>query len=39
VTARVAEALAQAMIGKPRSRFTVPTPALMLDDAPLDANI
>jgi hypothetical protein len=28
---RVAEAFAQAMIGKPRSRFTIPTPALIVD--------
>jgi len=36
---RVAEALAQAMIGKPGSRYTVPTPGLILDEAALDANI
>jgi len=39
VTMRVAEALARAMIGKPGSRFTIPTPALIVDEAALDANI
>ncbi|MGO9356431.1 MAG: DSD1 family PLP-dependent enzyme [Xanthobacteraceae bacterium] len=34
-----AEALARAMIGDPGSRFRVPTPALILDEAALDANI
>jgi D-serine deaminase-like pyridoxal phosphate-dependent protein len=36
---RVAEALARAMIGKPGSRFTIPTPALIVDEAALDTNI
>jgi D-serine deaminase-like pyridoxal phosphate-dependent protein len=36
---RPAEALAQAMIGEPNSRFRLPTPALILDEAALDANI
>jgi len=35
----VAEALAHTMIGEPGSRFRVPTPALVLDEAALDANI
>jgi D-serine deaminase-like pyridoxal phosphate-dependent protein len=39
VTVHAAKALAQAMIGGPGSRFTVPTPALILDEAALDANI
>jgi D-serine deaminase-like pyridoxal phosphate-dependent protein len=39
MTSRVAEALAQAMIGEPGSRFRLPTPALILDEEALDANI
>jgi hypothetical protein len=39
MTIRPAEELAQAMIGEPNSRFRVPTPALILDVAALDANI
>lgn len=34
-----AEALAQAIIGEPASRFRVPTPALVVDETALDANI
>lgn len=36
---RSAEALAHAMIGEPGSRFRVPTPALIVDEAVLDENI
>ncbi|OBI18587.1 hypothetical protein A5712_21595 [Mycobacterium sp. E2327] len=36
---RPAEALAQALIGEANSRFRLPTPALILDEAALDANI
>jgi D-serine deaminase-like pyridoxal phosphate-dependent protein len=36
---RPAEALAQAMIGEPNSRFRLPTPALILDEVALEANI
>jgi D-serine deaminase-like pyridoxal phosphate-dependent protein len=39
MTIRPPEALAQAMIGEPNSRFRVPTPALILDEVALDANI
>ncbi|WP_083746735.1 alanine racemase [Mycobacterium terramassiliense] len=39
MTIRPADALAQAMIGEPNSRFRLPTPALILDEAALDANI
>lgn len=39
MTMRPAEALAQAMIGEPNSRFRLPTPALVLDESALDANI
>ncbi len=34
-----ADSLAHSMIGRPGSRYTVPTPALMVDEAALDANI
>jgi 3-hydroxy-D-aspartate aldolase len=36
---RPAEALAHAMIGEPGSRFRLPTPALIVDEEALDANI
>jgi D-serine deaminase-like pyridoxal phosphate-dependent protein len=39
MTIRPAEELARAMIGEPGSRFRVPTPALILDETSLDANI
>lgn len=39
MTVRPADHLAQAMIGEPNSRFRLPTPALILDEAALDANI
>lgn len=39
MTVRPADQLAQAMIGEPNSRFRLPTPALILDEAALDANI
>src|SRR5690349_9691812 len=39
MTLRPAESLAQSMIGEPGSRFTVPTPALMVDEDALDSNI
>jgi D-serine deaminase-like pyridoxal phosphate-dependent protein len=39
MTIRPAESSAQAMIGEPSSRFRVPTPALILDETALDANI
>ncbi len=39
MTVRPADRLAQAMIGEPNSRFRLPTPALILDEAKLDANI
>ena len=34
-----ASALAQAMIGEPGSRYRLPTPALIVDEAAMDANI
>ncbi len=39
MTIRPADQLAQAIIGEPNSRFRLPTPALILDEAALDANI
>ncbi|WP_055402378.1 MULTISPECIES: DSD1 family PLP-dependent enzyme [unclassified Mycobacterium] len=39
MTIRPADQLAQAMIGEPNSRYRLPTPALILDEAALDANI
>jgi D-serine deaminase-like pyridoxal phosphate-dependent protein len=36
---RPAEALAHRMIGEPGSRFRLPTPALIVDEEALDANI
>ena len=39
MTTSPAKALAQAMIGEPGSRYRLPTPALVLDEAALDANI
>jgi D-serine deaminase-like pyridoxal phosphate-dependent protein len=39
MTKRPADALAHAMIGEPGSRYQIPTPALILDEAMLDANI
>lgn len=39
MTTRPADRLAHAMIGEPNSRFRLPTPALILDEAALDANI
>jgi 3-hydroxy-D-aspartate aldolase len=39
MTVRPAEALSQNMIGNAGSRFMLPTPALSVDEALLDANI
>jgi D-serine deaminase-like pyridoxal phosphate-dependent protein len=39
MTTRPADELTKAMIGEPGSRFRVPTPALILDEKALDANI
>ncbi|WP_216905425.1 alanine racemase [Nocardia noduli] len=39
MTTRPAAALARAMVGEPGSRYRLPTPALIVDEAKLDANI
>lgn len=39
MTPSPAAAMAQAMVGEPGSRYRLPTPALVLDEAAMDANI